>query len=229
MRRLALVIGLSAVVGVSAFACGDDVETTGTGGGNNNTGGEGGGTTVTTTTTTTPTTSTQDCTGPFDHICQEACCNVEVTCGFSGACQLAGSLLMVDLTTCTADEAQCVGQCLVDASCIQIASLAGSTPDPALISCLAPCTGECLGCVAENCGTQIQACSNDAACQPFIQCAAQCPEGDGACINQCAADNPSTATTELLDCAATSCNGDCNLGGGGGNGGGGNGGNGGGN
>lgn len=222
MRNLALVFGLCGAVTMTAFACGDDVTTTGNGG-SGATGGSTGQGGATTTTTTTSSTTNDPCAGPFDHICAEACCKVENTCGFTGSCSLAGQLLGVDLDACTEMEATCVGTCLNDADCAQIASLATQNPDPTVGACLAACTGPCLGCAATECGAAIQMCTGDATCSAFVQCAAACPDMDGACITGCASNNPGALTDAVMACATQNCNTECGLaagtGGGGGAGG----------
>ena len=223
MRKLALIFGLTTVMGASAFACGDDVTSTPPGGGSGGEGGDGG------TIQTNPMNSsssgmTENCDGPFDHVCDAACCNVEVTCGFSGTCQIAAGLLGIDFAACTDPQALCAGACLENADCLALASLAGMNWDPDLAGCLAPCLGDCLGCVGNNCGDLINQCAADPGCQGFIQCAAQCAEMDGACINMCAAQNPGQVTDDLITCGEGSCTSECGLGAGGGGGTGGNGG-----
>jgi len=79
------------------------------------------------------------CDGPFSHICDEACCKVENTCGFPGTCALVSQLLMVDFTSCTGADAQCTAQCLVDADCAAISSLATQNVDPTISAFLNAC------------------------------------------------------------------------------------------
>jgi hypothetical protein len=149
---------------------------------------------------------------------------VETECGVPSGCTLASQLLGVDLTDCTDPQAECVGDCIVDAECATIVTLATDNPDPALSACIGACLPDCLGCVTSSCGGDLTDCNAEPVCQDFIMCAVACPEGDGACVNQCAVDNPSAETTAVLDCAATNCSSEC-LGGAGGAGGSGGGGN----
>jgi hypothetical protein len=65
------------------------------------------------------------------------------------------------------------------------------------------------------------ACQNVQACADFLTCAQACPEGDGACFQMCAANNPSTETDAVIGCASMNCGMQC-LGAGGSGGAGGN-------
>jgi hypothetical protein len=222
MKNLTLVVGLSCVVAVSAWACSDDVTTNPTS--TSSTGGSGGAGGAVTASSSSSSSSTSGA-GGFDNICDEACNHVEVDCGLAGACALAAAQLMIDLTTCSDMTATCSAECLVDADCGAIVSLATQMPDAALIACVSGCQDDCFGCVFTNCGSEIQACNAVPACQGFTTCFQACAQGDSACFNDCATNNPSAETTALLGCATTNCDADCFSGAGGGGGAGGSGGN----
>lgn len=223
MRHWMLITGLSAVVAVSAWACGSDVNTTpggtGTGGSTSSTGGAGGASVTSTTTSSTTTTGG----GGFANTCEEACYKVEVECAFAGACGLISQYLGVD---CGTPEGECLGQCLLDADCGAILSLVGQDMDPVLSACVFDqCLGEgdpCLSCTLQSCGAESQACGSDDPCSAFVQCSAACNQ-DQSCVADCAAANPSAATTAMAACIDDNCAGDCygGAGGSGGSGGGG--------
>ena len=75
-------------------------------------------------------------------LCDEACDRID-GCSFAGACALAAGQAGFDLSTCDA-EGECVSQCILDASCMQITSLI-STPDPVLSGCIQTCLNGGMG------------------------------------------------------------------------------------
>ena len=228
-RQLLLVLGMSILVAAFAYGCGDDVSET-SGSSNDGGGGSGGMGGAPASTGANPTTggaggvggaggSTgpgDPCPGPFDNTCDEACCGVEVACGFMGACGIAGSVLGIDLDQCADMRATCSAACLIQADCGAIASLAGNMPDQALSDCLGQCSGPCIGCAQASCGVEATACLNDQTqvCPGFVSCAANCPDGDGACVTACAAANDNQLTQDLVACVTTACPMECGLGGG---------------
>lgn len=215
MKNVALAAGLALVVAASAYACGSDVTDTGsTTSTTASAGGSGG------TTTVTSSTASSTGAGGFANVCEEMCNHLEVDCQLPNACGVVGPLLNVDFDACMM-EAECISNCLVDEDCATIGSIIGMNPDPMLIACVTGCQpNSCLGCVLNGCQTEAMACNAEPVCQAFIQCLAQCGPGDAACTNMCANMNPSTETTNLLNCANTNCPSQClGQGGGGGAGG----------
>ena len=209
MKNLTLVIGLSGALAMTVWACGDDVETKSNTDPTTSSGGSGGsGGAVT---SSTASSSSSSGAGGFANICDEACNHVEVDCGFgAGLCALAASQLMIDLVGCTDMVATCSADCVVDADCSALLTLAGDNPDPELLGCVSGCQGDaCLACVFGSCGPEIQACNNVTTCQAFVQCFQACTEGDTTCYNGCATTNPSAETTALLACANTNCGSEC--------------------
>lgn len=67
-------------------------------------------------------------------LCDQACEKIEVTCGLGPVCRIS------DVLDCADPMASdCPSQCVLDAGCAAIASLAGPNPDPALALCIASC------------------------------------------------------------------------------------------
>jgi len=186
--------------------------------------GSGGGTTTTTTTVTatateTPTdtatnTNTNTDTGPMT-VCDEACahaaeCGLNI-CGFQ----------MLD---CANRQYECAAECIKDASCEQILSIASGDIDPALGVCLYVCQngGQGGGGQGEQCGTclfqndcldPIQTCPGATDCDAWGDCASACAQSDPqpSCFDACDAQYPGAAPAYSLvyECGCTSCETDC--------------------
>ena len=134
-------------------------------------------------------------------------------------------MLGTDLVNCGDMRSQCIAQCLVPASCAAIISLAGGNPDQMLLACITGCTGGqgggggagggtgvmCIDCVLNSCTNEVTACQQDVVCNQFLTCAIACPNGDGVCYTNCAAQNPGTATTNVVNCATNNCMLPCGL------------------
>ena len=239
MKNLALAISVSGVLAMSAWACGSDVDATGTGGtgGTGGSGGTGGTATGTATGTTTGTmtgtatgtgtgtgTGMNMCDGPFSNECEEGCCIIENQCGLQGACAAAGQLLGIDLAGCGDMVAVCAANCVNSAAmmgdpCSDILALANQNFDTPVGQCLVACqnASPCTNCVAQSCSNELGTCLMEpmgAPCQAFLQCAAMC--NDQACIDTCAANNPDPITTTLVTCIGNNCSMECAGGQGGG-------------
>jgi hypothetical protein len=212
-----LVVG-SVMAFVVGAACGDEVtvfEPAGTS--SNNTGGNGGGQSVGGSTSNggSPNTggggsSSVGGSPPTGNICDQACAKIENECGIAGACALIG-------LDCTDPTTECPGQCLLDADCAAILSLAGGTPDPTLGACVQTCQGgmgggpqqDCFNCVIGACGSELQACQNDMVCQQFGQCVQGC--ADSTCAQNCQSMYPGMVTDDLFNCTCTGCANDCAI------------------
>lgn len=211
---------LCLALGASMAACsGDVVENNPSGSG---AGGSGGSTTTSTTTTetsteTTTTTTTTTTTGPLT-VCDDACAHA-AECGFP-VCQFQE-------LDCANPQYECAAQCIVEASCAQIATLPTQNPDPALAACVYGCQGggaggggggppaqECGTCLFQNnCLDPIQSCTGATDCNAWGQCAQDCGQNDPqpSCFDACDAMYPGAAPayTQLYQCACTSCETDC--------------------
>jgi len=149
--------------------------------------------------------SCDTCPLPFVNLCEEACCRIEKTCGFSGACPLLGM-------DCATTEYECEAQCLLSSECAAIGSLLGSSPDPQLTACLDACdvSPACdTACLAQSCSVAMTTCYQDASCAEFLGCAVGC--ADTTCVSQCYAANPSYLAEDVLSCACSSCPADCST------------------
>jgi hypothetical protein len=155
--------------------------------------------------------------------CEEACEKVEGECGFPGVCD--------GFIDCGMQGADCYGQCILDADCGAIASLATDNPDPALSGCLFECQqggqggaggsgqggggggppgGECLTCGQGSCQGEGFACFQDAACGDWLDCISGCT--DAACVTACDQSNPGgPAADDVKACLCTSCTADCSA------------------
>jgi len=67
----------------------------------------------------------------------------------------------------------------------------------------------CSVCVSANCQNELHACQPDATCAAFATCWTSCTIG--ACIESCAASNPSSLTDDLLACMTVNCGAQCGL------------------
>ncbi|MEZ4442729.1 MAG: hypothetical protein R3B72_26780 [Polyangiaceae bacterium] len=167
--------------------------------------------------------------GNGPHVCADACCHMETECAIPGACGLADQNLGTDLTNCGDAYSQCVAGCFEPAACAAITSLLGQNPDQGLITCLAGCSNQgtggggmggagggtmvsCFDCATSSCNAQIAACQNDTGCTTFANCALMCTDGDGTCLNNCAAMQPNNgAVAAVMACLMTNCQGPCGL------------------
>jgi hypothetical protein len=228
MNKLSLVMGIGFVFAGSAWACGSDVEGSGTTtstssssgggssaggmGGDGGTGGDGGMGGSGASGAGPPT-----CDGPFDNVCDEGCCIIESQCGASGACALAGQF-GYDLQGCGDSVAQCAGNCITaNPDCGDILALVNMNFNTTLGQCLLACQSAtpCQGCVLSSCPMEFQACAQQMGpCPDFLLCSQACGE-DIDCINTCAANNQSTETDNLLTCIGLNCINDCSGQGGG--------------
>ncbi|WP_437305583.1 hypothetical protein [Sorangium sp. So ce388] len=225
-----LVFVFCVAAGAALSACsGETTENPGGGGGSGGSGGAGttSSTTASATTgastssTTTAATTSSGAGGDGgsnggDTVCDQACDRAE-------ECMVpVCNLLTFD---CEDPAAECSAQCVLDASCEQIQTLAEDTVDPELADCLSGCQGteggsgvECLSCAAQNgCMT---GCAFDETCQPWLACARTCMESDPQpeCFRSCdmeAASDPATGEeAEMLygavyECTCTSCSDAC--------------------
>lgn len=239
MKNLALIVGACGALAISAWACGSDVENNPGGGGTTGSGGSGGtatgtatgtggtGTGTATGTSTGTSTGMMNCDGPFTNICGEACCIAEVQCGVSGACGLA-SQFGIDLTSCSDTVATCAADCIIDANdqgdpCPDILALTNLDFNTPLGQCLQACqqTTPCQDCVTQSCGTELDACINDAdnTCQAYAQCLVNCGANDSACLTGCGDTHGGDTEVDALEaCLTTNCAEDCLSGQGGGGG-----------
>jgi hypothetical protein len=128
-------------------------------------------------------------------------CMLGVTCE-----QLSGFI------DCETEQGVCIGECVLAVDCAELLNLPQS-------DCVAACQGgqggaggggDCLGCTQNSCPQELFACAGDnGPCAAFLTCAQACAPGDDACLLTCAADNPSPATTTLVDCSCANCAGSC--------------------
>ncbi|MSP26037.1 MAG: hypothetical protein EXR75_12930 [Myxococcales bacterium] len=206
---------------VGLLACGSEVTniaSTGAGGSGGGTGGaasNGTETVSTVATVSTVSTVSSSSTGG-GSTCDQACAKIANECGFGDVCS------QIPVLNCADPMSECPGACVLEASCIAIASLAGGMPDPKLVGCVQACQGggqggsgqgggppgNCQNCVSQNCGAEFQKCQGDKACGAFLQCAQGC-KGDQKCVADCGTKNPSDATKALLTCASTKCAMEC--------------------
>ena len=138
--------------------------------------------------------------------CEQACDYLATTCGLPNACDL-----IPGMDCANADNADCRGQCLLDATCQQIATLPTNSPDPTLQACLQGCQGgggNCQQCIFQSCGSELQACQQTPGCVAYIQCIQGC-QGDPSCIDGCLASNPSPQADALSACSCSSCANQC--------------------
>merc|ERR1712154_342817 len=63
----------------------------------------------------------------------------------------------------------------------------------------------CLRVLGSNCEDTDQACHADPACEEAEECAMMCACGDVQCALNCAAANPSGATSAFLGCYQAKC------------------------
>jgi hypothetical protein len=220
MRQLAFGCILAVTVGAVAFSCGSDVENE-DGSGGSNEGGMGGDPVTTTSTGSQGGNTMMGCADmQFPNKCEEACCKVQVTCGLTGACDLAFAQLGI---ACGDPEAECVGEIILDpdTKCEDLPALATGTAPQELQNGLLSCLSDdpCLQCGIDNCATQAFDCQNVTECQSFITCVTDNSCNTATCVDSCASDNASTETDALVSCIATNCPTECYQGGGGGAGG----------
>ncbi|WP_437504632.1 hypothetical protein [Sorangium sp. So ce1099] len=216
-----LVFVFCVAAGAALSACsGETTENPGGDGGSGGSGGAGTTSSTTASTTTTATTTTTAATTSSgaggdggsnggDTVCGQACdradeCMVPVC-----------NLLTFD---CADPAAECSAQCVLDASCEQIQTLAEDAVDPELADCLSGCQGteggsgvECLSCAAQNgCMTS---CAFDETCQPWLACARTCMESDPQpeCFSDCNTAHPGAAEMAgaVYECACTDCSESC--------------------
>jgi hypothetical protein len=190
-------------MGFLAWSCGSDVEetpsptTTGSGGG--------GGATASSSSQASSSSGMMT----FDNVCEEACFHVE-DCSVAGACALLAAQFGIDLSDCSMEVSECSAQCVVDAECGQLLSLAGDMPDAELLGCLLPCQGECYDCAVAECGPQVEACFGDPECGQFAVCLLQnCPDFDDECVVDCQTMFQSQATDNLVICMGGNCDEAC--------------------
>lgn len=160
--------------------------------------------------------------------CEEACEKIDSECGFGDLCSQ-----VPQLDCGSAPGADCYGQCVLDADCAAIASLAGANPDPALSACLLGCqqggqggagggggagvggggvgggsAAECLDCGQNACFTRGLACFQDAACSAWLDCIQPC--ADAPCVMACDVSNPGgPVSDDVKECLCTSCTAEC--------------------
>ena len=136
------------------------------------------------------------------NVCYEACYYIEQQCGYPNACAASGF-------DCTTEDDFCESECMLDASCSAIASMISQTPDEDLEACINACdpNNACTTCVGSSCQESLGACYQDTACQAFMACSENC--ADPACVETCATNNASTATTNLQNCTCLNCGTDC--------------------
>ena len=89
-------------------------------------------------------------------------------------------------------------------------STTSDTPDPATGVCAPnPTDAECTACSKTNCCSQLQACSNDADCQCYMNCVYQGADPFG-CGTQCAVDLFAPGPVgDLVSCSAGPCGAAC--------------------
>jgi hypothetical protein len=204
--------GALTLTGLLALACGSEVTTTGTtgAGGSGGSGGAGGSGSVSSSSASTSVSATDasSSTGPVGTPCEQACAKIE-TCGF-GTCQQFG-------INCGDPQYDCVGECLVDATCADIIALAQGNGPPEIQACVSGCQGggqggggqggACGQCIFQsNCAG---GCMNDPACQAWGQCALNCSTPD--CYADCNTQFPEAAMQygAIYECACSSCATDC--------------------
>ncbi|XXT18416.1 hypothetical protein WME94_50130 [Sorangium sp. So ce429] len=222
-----LVFVFCVAAGAALSACSG--ETTENPGGSGGSGGSGGAatastTTASTTTTTATTTTTTTSSGAGgdggsnggDTVCDQACDRAE-------ECMVpVCNLLTFD---CEDPAAECSAQCVLDASCEQLQTLAEDAVDPELADCLSGCQGteggsgvECLSCATRS--GCLSNCAFDATCQPWLACARTCMESDPQpeCFRSCdmtaSSDMDTGEAAEMLyravyECTCTSCSDAC--------------------
>jgi len=146
--------------------------------------------------------------------CEQACDKIANDCGFGDVCS------QIQQLDCNSNpNADCYGQCILDADCAAIASLAGSNPDPDLVACASGCNGgqggaggggqDCQGCAQSSCGQEAIACVSDSECQAWINCVQTC--ADPACVAACDATHIAAEPlySDLKACLCTSCGTEC--------------------
>jgi hypothetical protein len=222
-----------AASGAVVFACGSDVEdeplfgTSSTGaGGATGAGGDAatstssGATTTGSATASSASSSSQASSSSSGAggggACEQACDKIANECGFGDVCSQAPQL------DCDSNpNADCFGQCILDARCGEIASLAGSNPDPDLVACGQACNssgqggagggggGDCQGCAQSSCGQEALACVTDAECGDWIDCVQNC--ANAACVDACDAAHIAAEPlySALKECLCTSCGTEC--------------------
>lgn len=209
-NSLSSLAGTAAILCLAASAaiaaCSGDTVVNNNGNGSGGQGGEGTTTTTSgTTTTTTSGTTTTTTTGP-GNTCEQGCAHA-AECGLD-ICSLAN----ID---CTNPQFDCPAQCLLDATCAQIATIpSGNNMDPALQGCLFLCQGggqggggpgqECQNCVVQSCASVLQSCSTQD-CQDWGQCALNC--ADSQCLTDCNNQFPTAEPyyTQVYGCLCASC------------------------
>jgi hypothetical protein len=158
--------------------------------------------------------------GAMGNLCDQAC-GKAAGCGLP-ICQFAG----VD---CAMPGVDCPAQCILDADCGAINSLATMNPDPVLSACLQGCQGggggaggmgmggagggspmDCGACAQQaGCPQQCQG----PGCNQWGQCAFGCFQTNPTpqCFAQCNAQVPQAAMgyEQVYDCLCTSCEAEC--------------------
>jgi hypothetical protein len=191
-------------------ACGSEVSTSGAGGGSTSSGvgGDGGAggsanvsTTASTSTSSASTSEASTTTGVGGGPCEQACAKVEMC--FGTGCAAAG----ID---CTDPQYDCIGLCVLDASCADLLALAQNNPPPELAACVSACQGgdaTCNQCLLDSSCTA--GCMDDPNCQDWGQCALACSTPD--CFDACDTQYPDAAASygPIYDCACTSCTAEC--------------------
>ena len=195
-----------------AVGCSSEVDTV------DGTGGNGGGTTAQTTSqtvgttvaaTTTSNTVASSTSSLMGTPCEQGCQHIENCTGFT--CAQAG-------VNCSDPGADCLGACVVAASCADIIAAAQGNPPPALAACLQGCQGGqggggggaqgCAQCVFDNgCADP---CINDQTCiGGWGQCAQNCQ--DAQCFSDCNQQHPESSAiyTQVYACACTNCDMQC--------------------
>jgi hypothetical protein len=209
---------------VVAAACSSEVTTdsskTSTGAGGS--GGSGTSSVVTSTgtgptTSATASSSTVSTSSGGDTTCDKLCAKIE------GECDL-GDLCGMNQPDCSNPQAECGSQCLLDAPCSDIAALVNQQqPSPMTMACLQGCQGgstgsgggggeqQCLQCTVQSCGGALQACQNDAKCQPWLGCIQNCQGQGPACFTACNDQFPAAAPGygAIYACECQSCGAEC--------------------
>ena len=235
MKNASLIIGATLALGLSAFiGCGSDTvqtptggtstttTTTGTGGagggsttsagGAGGTGGEGGGMGGAggagggVVCEAVPT----DCGTCLYTMCQDLYCE----CYGNQECV---DLLFTCLSQCAAGDTMCSQDCAAQypGGVSDAALLGGCSDQNCAVDC--PMSGivvnECTECLFTSCDTEMNACFENPECVAILDCAQQCPAGDGQCPQDCAFMYPGGLQPALgvFNCANANCDMQCPL------------------